>query len=133
MSKNTDALNVLFTDNDEVDSKELAELLSPYIKIRNEDNRIIFSVEGHRQTISNKMLLFLLGQKVLFLMKKIDSEYIAPNQVISETGLSRGSVLPALMKLKKSYLSVIEGKYFVPNHQVVKLKDNNIFSNEKNK
>ena len=37
------------------------------------------------------------------------------------------------MKLKKSYASVIGGKYYIPNHQIVKLKDNNIFSHEKDK
>lgn len=133
MPNNKNKLEDLFTDNDEVDSGDLFSLLNPFIKIRNEDGRILFSEEGHRLPVKSKILLFLLGKKVLFLMKKSETEYISPKQIADETKISSGSILPTLMRLKKSYVSVIDGKYFVANHQIVKLKDNNIFSNEKNK
>jgi len=129
---NTDALLALFTDGDEVDPKELFELLRPFIRIRNEDGRIIFLDAGHRMPLKSKVLLFLLGKKVLFLLKKIDSEYVTPKQIVEETKLSKGSVLPTLMQLKSTYASAVDGKYFVPNHQIVRLKDKKIFTYDEN-
>lgn len=133
MAKNdTDALLGLFTDGDEVDPRDLFELLRPFIRIRNEDGRIIFLDAGHRMPLKSKVLLFLLGKKVLFLLKKIDSEYVTPKQIVDETKLSKGSVLPTLMQLKSTYASAIDGKYFVPNHQIVRLKDKKVFAYEEN-
>ena len=133
MNKNLEALEELFTDKDEVDTSDLVSILSPYIRIRKEDDRIIFLDEGHRATVRKKVLIFLLAKKVLFLLGKIDSEFVAPKEIIFETKLSRGSVLPTMMKLKNEYVSAVDGKYFIPNHKIVKLKDNKEFAYEENK
>lgn len=133
MKKNLEALEALFTDKDEVDALDLVSLLSPYIRFRKEDNSIIFLDEGHRATVRKKILIFLLAKKTLLFLNKIESEYIAPKDIVLETKLSRGSVLPTLMKLKNEYVSVVDGKYFIPNHKIVKLKDKNELNYEQEK
>lgn len=133
MNKNLEVLEELFTDRDEVDAGDLVQLLSPYVRIRKEDDRIVFLDEGHRATVRKKVILFLLAKKVLFLLGKAETEFIAPKEIISETKLSRGSVLPAMMKLKNDFVSAVEGKYYIPNHKIVKLKDSNELHYEQNK
>lgn len=120
---NKEPFDELFTKADEVDPAELVSLLKPYVRINEESNLIFFTDEGYCLSLTDKIALFLLAKKVLRLVGKIEAEETSPKEIITETKLSRGSVHPTLKRLLESRIIVGSGgKYFVPNHQIPKLK-----------
>ena len=127
MTEKKDVLKKLLTDKEEIDSEELYNLLSPYVKINQEGKKVIFLDKAHNSSLKNKILLFLLGKKVLFLLNIIESDKISPSTIIEETGLPKGSVLPTLKILREAKGGNLigsdkTGKYFINNYQFSKIK-----------
>lgn len=122
MSK--DPLDDIFTNEQEVDPNLLAGILKPFVKINPEKKIVIFTTKaGVALPISSKILLFLIARKALKFKGKIENEEISPTEIIKETGLKDGSVHPTLKTLKeKGFLIAKEGKYFIPNYQLVNIK-----------
>jgi len=127
MEDKQNVLKKLFTSKEEIDPEELYEMLHSYIKINEDNKKIIFLDQTHEAPLRDKILLFLLGKKVLFLLGEIESENIAPKTIIEETGLPKGSVLPTLKTLKEPkggslVSSDSSGKCFINNYQFSKIK-----------
>lgn len=117
------ALEALFTDQDEVNATDLLSILKPFVKIQRETNKIFFLEEAHQESVKIKLLLYLLGHKVLYILGKMDVEEVAPTEIIRDTRMKRGTVLPTLRSLDKEGLAMSAGgKYFVGNHQIPKIK-----------
>lgn len=121
---NKDPLGDIFTDEQEVDPKLLADILRPFVKINPEKKIVIFTTEvGTALPISDKVLLFLVARKALKFKGKIEAEETSPAEIIKETSLKEGSVHPTLKTLKeKGFLVAKAGKYFIPNYQLVNIK-----------
>lgn len=117
-------LDEIFTDEKEIDVELLGAILKGLVKINSETNTVFFTSDfQERLTLTDKILLFLLSRKALKIKGKIENEEVTPSEIISETDLKSGSVHPSLKILKKSGLLVAKGgKYFVPNHQLYKIK-----------
>lgn len=119
----TDPLDKVFTSEKAVDNQLLADILSPYVRINIEDNTIWFNDEGNALPIPTKLALFLVARKALKLRNQIETEGVSPADIIKDTQLKEGSVHPGLKSLKEaSLIAIKEGKYFVPNHQLNKIK-----------
>lgn len=119
-----DPLDKLFTSDKEVDLELLSDILFPLVKINSEDYTIFFTDSGNNLPINSRLAVFLLARKVLYLKGKVESEGITPKDIIEQTHLKEGSVQPGLKKLKESKLIIgRDGKYFVPNYQIGKVKD----------
>ncbi len=119
----TDPLNDLFTSEQEIDPKILADILRPFVKINIENNTTFFTEEGTGLSITHKVLLFLVARKVLKFKNKTEVEETSPAEIIEETGLKDGSVHPALKSLREKGLLISKaGRYFVPNYQLAKIK-----------
>lgn len=136
MTEKSDVLKKLFTNKEEINPEELYGLLHPYIKINEDSKKIIFLDQTHEASLKDRILLFLLGKKVLFLLGEIDSEGISPKTIIEETGLPKGSVLPTLKILKEPkggslVSSDSSGKCFISNYQFSKIKGKLSKNNEK--
>jgi DNA-binding MarR family transcriptional regulator len=130
-------LEKLFTDDNDINANELYDLLSPFIKI-NKTNKSIIFLDSNKQSLKNKIILFLLAKKVLFLLEQIETDHIKPKDIIKETGISKGSVLPTLKLLKEakngSLISTDVDGCYITSYQVSKIKTKNILSNyEKDK
>jgi len=136
--KNKNVLKKLFTNKEEIDPEELYTLLDPYIKINEDNKNIIFLDKAHKTSLKEKILLFLLGKKALFLLGEIESEVIPPKKIIEETGLPKGSVLPTLKQLKEPkggnlISSDVKGCCYINNYQFSKIKEKlNFDTHEKN-
>lgn len=135
MADKSNILKKLFTNKEEVDPEDLYNLLNPYIKINEENKSIIFLDTAHEAPLKDKIILFLLGKKVLFLVGLVESEKIPPKTIIEETGLPKGSVLPTLKQLKEpkggSLVSSDSSGYFINNYQFSKIKGKLNKTNEK--
>ena len=130
-------LEQLFTDDKDINANELFNLLSPFIKINKDDKNIFFLDSALNHSLKNKILLFLLGKKALFLLGEIDTDHIKPKDIIKETGIPKGSVLPTLKTLKgtkgNSFVTSSKTGYYITSYQVSKIKTQNILNNhEKN-
>ncbi|MEK7546938.1 MAG: hypothetical protein AAB536_02050 [Patescibacteria group bacterium] len=133
-----DALKKLFTDENDVNASELFDILSPFIKINKTNKTIIFLDTAHSQPLKNKVIIFLLAKKALFLLKEVESDRVKPKNIIEETGIPKGSVLPTLKFLKEakggSLISSEKGEYYISSYQISKIKNKNILNDyEKNK
>lgn len=128
-----DPLDDIFTNEQEVDPKMLAEILRPFVKINVESNAVIFTEEGFSLPVTHKVLLFLVVRKALKFRNKVDLEEVSPAEIISETGLKTGSVHPALKFLREKGLVMSKnGKYFLANYQLIKIKSMFCQGREKN-
>ena len=137
MADKYEILKQLFTDDNDLNADELLGLLSPFIKIHKTSNNIIFLDAAMGQSLKNKILLFLLGKKVLFLVGQLETDHVKPKDIIEETGIPKGSVLPTLKSLKEakggSLVSSDSTGCYITSYQVSKIKTKNILNNhEKN-
>ncbi|MCD4761229.1 hypothetical protein K8R42_05015 [bacterium] len=125
-------LEQLFTDDNDINANELFELLSPFVKINKTTKNIIFLDSAQEQSLKNKILLFLLTKKVLFLLKEIETDHIKPKDIIKETGMPKGSVLPTLKLLKENksgnLISVDISGYYITSYQISKIKKKKIIN-----
>ncbi len=138
MPKQHDILKKLFTDDSEVNPEELFKLLSPFVRINKKSKEVVFLDEAHKQSVKNKIVLFLLAKKVLFLLGEADTDHVQPKIIIKESGMPRGTVLPTLKSLRDSktgsFVSTEDGSYYISSYQIAKIKEKNIFKNhEKDK
>ena len=128
-----EVLEQLFTDDNDINANELYAILSPFIKINKTSKNIIFLGTAIQAPLKNKILLFLLGKKVLFLLGQIETDRVKPKDIIEETGMPKGSVLPTLKLLKEaksgSLISADDIGYHITSYQVSKIKTKNILNN----
>ncbi len=132
MTDKNEVLKQLFTDDNDINANELFDLLSPFIKINKSDKSIIFLDSALKQSLKNKILLFLLAKKVLFLLKEIETDRVRTTDIIKETGIPKGSVNPTLKLLKEtkgsSLVTSDKDGYYITSYQVSKIKTKNILN-----
>jgi hypothetical protein len=138
MTKENDPLKKLFTDDDNVDTNDLFDLLSPFVRLNRTTKNIIFLDAIHNQTTKNRLLVFLLAKKALFLLGETENDKVKPQTIVEETGIPRGSVLPGLKSLREpkggNLVSSKRGEYFISSYQISKIKSKKILNNhEENK
>ena len=125
MTNKYEVLKKLFTDDADINADDFSDLLFPFIKINKSNKSIILLDSTLKHPHKNRVLLFLLGKKALFLMGEIETDHVKPKDLIKETGIPRGSVLPTLMQLKENSLVTSDNKgYYVTSYQVSKIKTN---------
>lgn len=112
-------LEELFTDSiSQIDPEVLASILKPYLRINRENRRILFTPEGMKITANNKIILFILAQKVMHMTGVRETETITPKEVKEELAknIPTGTIDAALKRLsEKGPLKGIDGKYFIPD------------------
>lgn len=132
MTDKNEVLKQLFTDDNDINANELFDLLSPFIKINKSDKSIIFLDSALKHSLKNKIILFLLAKKVLFLLKEIETDRVRSTDIIKETGIPKGSVNPTLKLLKEtkgsSLVTSDKDGYYITSYQVSKIKTKNILN-----
>lgn len=132
MTDKNEVLKQLFTDDNDINANELFDLLSPFIKINKSDKSIIFLDPALKHSLKNKIILFLLAKKALFLLKEIETDRVRSTDIIKETGIPKGSVNPTLKLLKEtkgsSLVTSDKDGYYITSYQVAKIKTKNILN-----
>jgi hypothetical protein len=133
MPEKNDVLKKLLTDDNDINAEELFDLLSPFIKISKANKNIIFLDPALKQPLKNRIILFLLAKKVLFVLGEIEADRVRSVDIIKETGIPKGSVNPTLKFLKEtkghSLVSSDNAGYYITSYQVSKIKSKNILKN----
>ena len=117
-------LDDLFVDGKEIDKKLVGEILSPYIKIDKNTCEIRPLTPWNDAKAYIKILIYLLARKAMVAWELNIEEAASNTEIISNTGLKKGTVHPAVRQLYDvNTLEQTKGKkYYVPNHAVEKVK-----------
>lgn len=116
----SDPLESLLIDAAEVDRNRIADTLKDLIAIDANSGSVVFRPTSRRLDARQKILCYLLGRKVSYLLNRSESEAAKPKTVIEETGMASGTVHPALKGLRENRLvsQAEDGAYLVAGHQI---------------
>jgi len=120
-----DALDKLVLDEDENPNIDLlAEIVSKYLRFT-KSGEIIFEKEFYELKDWQKVLVYILGRKVIFIKKLQNDldEKISYKEISKQLGLKESSVTKYASKELKSIIKSEKGKYFVPNYNLHKCKE----------
>jgi hypothetical protein len=126
---NLDPLAELYTDAlSEIDPFTLTAILKPYVKINKETKNIIFTDKGIQITANNKIILFFLVKKLLYMQKVIEIEMATPREVKEALKSVPSGTIDAAIKYlsEKGPLKGKDGKYIIPDFNIKQVED--IFS-----
>ena len=117
-------LDDLFVDGKEIDKKLVAEILLPYVKIDKNTCEIRPLRPWNDVKAYIKILIYLLARKAMVAWGLNIEEAASNTEIISNTGLKRGTVHPAVRQLydEKNLEQTKEKKYYVPNYSIEKVK-----------
>lgn len=115
-----DPLESLLIDAAEVNRAEIANALRDIVAIDSTTGAVVFRPSSRRLTTKQRVLAYLLGRKVSFLLNRIETEAAQPKTIIEETGIATGTVHPKLKELREARIVSQEsdGAYWVAAHQV---------------
>jgi hypothetical protein len=124
----TDPFDKLFDDNAGADFRDLlADTVLPFIRFSDRAApEIVFTLEGEKLTAKEKLLVFLLGRKILFVKGYVPLEGIGPGDIEKATRIPGGTIRPRLRDLvdeKLVRIAEAEGGYLVPNSRVRQISD----------
>lgn len=126
LDEQSDPLDALFDQSSVQDQRKiLAETILPYARIDSETLEIGFTDDGEQLVAREKLLVFFLARKALFLRNMISKEAASPSEIEKATGMAGGTIRPQLSRLVDDRLirkEAGDGGYYVPNNR---LKDAN--------
>ena len=110
-------LDELFTDSgSQTDPEELAMILKPFLRIHRDSGRVLFTTEGMKISANNRIILFILARKAMYMQKIKELDSIAPKEIKEELGqnIPFGTIDASLKRLlEKGLINSRNGKYFV--------------------
>ncbi len=114
----------LIVDEEEIGEKLLYELLEKYIRIGEKSKSLIFNPEFDSLKIDDKIIVYLLGKKVLKLLNFSDEEKASPKDISNDTGINYDTIKPQISALARNkILGKEDRKYFVPNYNLNIIKE----------
>ena len=126
MDKKKDLLDKLIVDEDENPNIELlVGLVSPYLRFDKKSGEIIFNEEFYKLKDWQKVLIYLLGRKVIFVKKlqKDFDEKITPKKISKILNIPQKSITRCACRELKGIIKSEKGKYLVPNYNLYKCKE----------
>ncbi len=115
-----DDFDKLFADKDDLDRKQLVQLLEGNIILTPDGEVRFLKAFNPKSTI----LLYLLARKVLFLRAITTTDREGPQEIHRNTGLAEGTVKRYVRELENSrLLAGKDGRYWVPNHALLKINE----------
>ncbi len=135
MENDENILEELFVDEEQVNNKkDLFAMIAPYSLISKQTNELIPKDSYFSLKIMQKILIFLLVKKVLYLNKKIETDHIKAKDMIDEMEIPKGSILPNLKTLREmSLVSNNNDGYYITGYQVTKIKSKGILQIDEEK
>lgn len=113
----------IFVTGDALDRERLNSTVASFVKIYIDGDslEIVFTPEGNKLTVRQKLLVLLLVRKILADTEHIEEEAITPGDLENETGIPGGTIRPTLAKLLDTRLvakAKTGGGYYVPNYSL---------------
>lgn len=121
----TNELEALVVSGKEMDRKLVADMLEPYLRLDKDTCSIRPLESWYALKAYLKILLYLVARKAMMALDfNLPLEAASAGDVANNTGLKTGTVNPALRGLLDDRVvnQDDEGRYFVPNHAIEKIK-----------
>ena len=119
MAEKKSVLEDLYTDSGAFDAKRVVEVLKPFLSIKRGGQEVFFSGEGHDLKNEDKLLAFCLVRKLLKNEGLIEDAGVSGKDIHEQTEIPKGTVDPAIQKLKKEGFLAGSGKsYEIPARKV---------------
>ena len=115
-----DPLESLLIDSTAVNRAEIAQALKDIVAIDSNTGAVVFRHRSKGLAAREKVLAYLLGRKVSYLLEKIEVEGATPKTIIAESGIASGTVHPTLKGLREDRLvsQDSDSGYFIAQHQI---------------
>src|SRR5437868_5833796 len=115
MNEKKSLLEDLYSDSGAFDAKRVVETLKPILSIKRGGSEVYFTGEGHSLKNEDKMLAFCLVKKLLKSEGVIEDAGTSGKEIHEQTELPKGTVDPAMQKLKKEgFLAGSGSSYEIP-------------------
>lgn len=116
-----DVLDDLFVEESNISNDVLKDLLIGYVQFSKE-GKIFTKPEFSNLQNRKKVLIILLSKKVMKIKIGLEEETYG-KEIITSTGLTRGSVYPLLREMEGDRLVTSkDGKYWIPNYSIHNVK-----------
>jgi len=113
---NRPTIDDLFSDSGPFDEGAVVEALKPFVTIQKATNEIFF--KDSSSTAEQRILLYGLAKKLLKMKALLGDEMITAQEVRDKTGIKKGTIDPAIKKLKETGYLVGKGRYEIPTPKV---------------
>lgn len=116
---------LIVNENETANISLLASLIEGKIKFAKEDGEIIFEKGFYDLKDWQKILIYLLGRKVI-LIKKLKKEFdekISPKDISDNLGMPSKSISKYAARDLRGLIKSDKGKYFIPNYNLYKCKE----------
>jgi hypothetical protein len=121
-----DALDKLIVSESEVGNLDLlASLVKSYLQFIKETGEIIPNKEFYKLKDWKKLLIYLLGRKVIFI-KKLNKDFIeevTPKEIEDIFGVKSKSITKYAAVELKGIIKSDKGKYKIPNYNLFKCEE----------
>lgn len=120
----SDILEELIVDEETINKDLLSETLKQFLRIVKQSKHFTFTSNFNSLNPKQKIIVYLLGQKVRKVLGFIEEEKTSPKLMASEIGLSEGTVYPYVKKLENAHLvKNNNGKYDIPNYALESVRN----------
>jgi DNA-binding transcriptional ArsR family regulator len=117
-------LDDVFVDEEEMNEKLIAEVLCERVNIGQNEGQIYFENEFENLNAARKLGTVLVARKAVEHRDVVEDQKVGPSELAEITGMKKGTVDPALKKLREKNLAKSDnGSYYVPNPNLSKMKD----------
>lgn len=120
----TETLNDLLVDEDEINEKLLTETLGEYLRIGQDSGEIFFQEPFHQIDAGRRVAITLLAQKARNALDLSEEKRLAPSKISQLSGIKKGTVYPTVRDLEKEgYVKSENGEYWIPTAKIKNVSD----------
>lgn len=102
----------------------LHDLLEEYIRIGKQSGDLIPQDRFRDQTAKNKTLIVLLAQKARSELDMVESEWMTPGEISTQSGVNQNTVYPTVRELdNEGLIEGDDGTYRIPSHSIEQVRD----------
>ncbi len=112
---------IVISKKQALDKSLLKDILLRYLRIT-DDCEVIFEKDYFKLTQNAQIVLYLLARKVMKLKQLIDVESASNTEISQKTGIKIGNLSKCLERLG-SFVNKDENGYFVPNYNLIRIKE----------
>ena len=116
--------NLIVSSNEVINKRLVTDILMRFIKIST-DGEVLFEGTFFKLDNKRKILIYLLTRKVMKIKNigSLETEEAGPSEISNQTGIAFGSVTWTVRDLDSKLIKSINGKYYVPNYYIEKIKN----------
>lgn len=119
MSKKDRTLENLLVNEQDMGEEILHNTLSEYIRIGSQSGDLIPQQPFRQLTAKEKTIIVLLSQLARQKLGMVESEWLSPSDISSQSGVKKGTIYPTVRELSND--GIVEdddGSYRIPAHSI---------------